>query len=150
MNNNKDLIKNTVYENIEKFEFLIGHRALLLKLPETVNKYYRSTNQTTSNDVETLVETNPEDLKKSLMLKLNCYTKAKKLNIIFASEKLSKFSVIENRVTCIFECIYCDKKVLDCDTHNLAHNSSTPSPTSAQTIQRARKSVLVEVQKLLK
>lgn len=168
VNKNKNVLKGTVYEEKlnDNFTFLIGHKAIILSIPETLKKI-KNKNKTKTK--------NPEQLKSELINKIEKYIKNKKLNCVFSDQKIKKLSVGENSTKCLVECTFCTTRtpctfkthweISNFTKHLRGHIGNPPSNPPSQfnqqagasggtliqpRIQRAKTTVLAEVHSVLK
>lgn len=134
VNKNKSVLKKSCYascyEKNEKFEFLFGHRLLILSLPkkytlfcndkkekkqlrkERLVKLKENSNaddsETTSST--TLKTTGPQEVKNLLLERLNNYKNNKK-NYTINADAVTKFRIIGNEAYCVVQCPFCEKKI---------------------------------------
>lgn len=169
-------LKGSTYEGKPlPFRFLLGHKILILSLPDKIasikKKSGKSKNSHEQNTSDELQVRDPEDHKKILLVKLKTYAKNHNLNFEIKESNITKLNQI-NRVTkCVVECCFCKRKIpCQFDTHwqisnltnhirthlkNSHHNQSqnpvtidSDTSTSLQ-IQRAPQGVLAEITNIL-
>lgn len=107
------LLKGTIYErkpeNNLPFEFLLGHRALILEIPSTLAKYLkRKSDKKTEKKTKKFQEIELENLKVILINKIKNNLKYKKINCEFDIENIGDLSQRGNRVSCLVKCVFCE------------------------------------------
>lgn len=98
-------------ENCKSFKFLLGHRAIILNIPETLKAYKSSKTRKTEKKVKQNTDLDREELKKLLLSKILRNLTFKKVECAFGIENLRKFTVVENRVACSVKCAFCEIEV---------------------------------------
>lgn len=176
VNSNKWLLKHTVYERNDTFKFLIGHKALVLKLPETINKFTKTIieekkkqKESKENNLEN--STDEDEFAKLLVDKINNFLKGRKLSIeakieniitISKSQKWAKVKCMycEHSVKCSFDSVWRTSNLLrHLHTHFNTHSTesladlvadSDQAPNSPLPIERARSTVLSEIKNVIR
>lgn len=105
------------------FEFLLGHKLLILNIPKTIdsikeNKTRKSVKSLENNLSKELHETensseNPpsiDELKRSLLLKFAAYAKKSNLKFEIKENHITKFSRTNNVIHCAVQCCFCNVK----------------------------------------
>lgn len=115
VNENKHIVKKTVYEKSVPFKFLPGHRAIILDLPRKIAEFKnkQANKQTETSTVSS--ELNPdreEELKNLLINKLINYSKYVKFELKFNKTHLCEFKKIGDKVKCRVKCPICPKNYL--------------------------------------
>lgn len=117
----KNLVKGTVYENKDgPFHFLIGHKELILSIPNTLKKL--SAQKKSKNlekkkglgkklDVEIDSEAVASDRANQVIERINKYFKSKKLNCVVNGEHIKLITLAENCAKCVIKCVFCDSEV---------------------------------------
>lgn len=133
VNRNKSILKNSAYDKDGDFQFLLGHRILLLSFPkkyqlfcEDLKNKKTSRKQRLANlkspevEVSDLQETDsenadpefsPERIRNSLVTKINAYTEKNKLKYKIVQNQIKKFKIKGNEAYCVVNCTFCDVKV---------------------------------------
>lgn len=103
--NNKELLKDTKFENkSENFEFLLGHRCLLLELPNKVRDFVES-NRKRKGSVKINIDNIDEDFAKNrLIRKLNNYSYKFALGFVIRSEDILQLEKIHQVFKCKVRC----------------------------------------------
>lgn len=112
--NNSELIealKDSSYEGKPlPFKFLLGHKLLILSIPQNINSIAKNKNrkkfENTQKDSEKIIK--PDELKNLLLVRLADYARKQKLIFEIKEEHIKKFSKIEKIVRCAVKCCYCD------------------------------------------
>lgn len=108
VNENRALLKDTVYENsIEDdllFKFKPGHKSLIVSLPNAL-KVYESRNKIGDRTL------NEEDLKQLLVKKITNFAAKSLLDLNFGVECIVEFQQLNGIYKCRFECPLCLKKI---------------------------------------
>lgn len=124
----RNLFKKTVYETrYEKnqnadlntdgeFHFLIGHRELLLSIPESLKqKNARKKNNETIINTESSTESLIEDLSNKLISKINKYFEEKKLNLEINNEHIIHVNLTDDinscTLKCVLKCYFCEMQI---------------------------------------
>lgn len=115
INQNKHFLKKTVYENIPEFEFLPGHRAVLLDIPNKIKQYNKSKEEKAEEkkkQAEEEIAVKTAELKKSLVKKVKNYT-----DKIEFETKVDETNIIESTqvgtlLQCRLKCSDCEKTFL--------------------------------------
>lgn len=106
--NHPHLLNGTIYESkLDShlpFEFLIGHRALILEIPSTLEKYLT---RKIEKKVKNSKEIEPQNLRVLLTNKIINNLKKKNINCEFEIENIGEFTQKENRFTCLVKCVFC-------------------------------------------
>lgn len=162
VSNNLNLLNKTEYVNAtgelktKPFEFLIGHKALILNFPQEIKDLQSSNEIEKKNKIENLSE---NDLKALLVLKIINYITNKKITTIKTlnptenlTQFITNFEKNPDRVRVLVKCPFCVKKIpctfdtiwriSNFGTHILACSKKT---VKRPEIQRARLGVLSEV-----
>lgn len=105
----KELLKNTIYENqIGEFKFLIGHKTLILKIPEHVRSRLASVKENTQ-----LPTLDSDALKLDLLAKIQNRINSRKLNCVISNEHIESVSVSQtDGAKFAVKCLFCDAKIL--------------------------------------
>lgn len=170
INQNINLLRGTCYVNTNgtlistPFRFLLGHRALILNIPKTIQDFTENKKKKkTGRDGDNGEQLNIENLKESLLLRLENYKKKKNLKFSVTKEHLIKCTLNGNRAKIYVKCVYCDINV-PCTfdnawsisnftkhivMHELAHEHTDIAldiaSTSQSRIQRAEKTASATV-----
>lgn len=108
-----NLLEGTIYEpkleNHLPFKFLIGHRALILEIPLTLDKYLKKKSEKKPRS-EIQPEIQPENLKVLLINTIKTHLNNKKINCDFNIENVCDISQKENRFRCLVKCVFCEVK----------------------------------------
>lgn len=119
--NNLELVsglKGSVYEGKPlPFNFLLGHRVLILSIPEKVqllqksksNKRFPIGNASETENVEK--NRSVDAYKKALLLKLKNYAKKFSLNFEVKENHIKNFSQVNNVIRCNVKCCFCDTRI---------------------------------------
>lgn len=115
-NNNVDLIsvlKNTLYEKKSlPFRFLLGHKLLLLSLPEQITLKKRNSEiKKTKKIREEKPILSAEEHKKKLFLRLKNYANKYDLNFTIDQNNIKKFSVLNKIAQCVVKCCFCEVEI---------------------------------------
>lgn len=111
INENTDLVKDTVYVNNDgslkksPFKFLLGHEALILNIPLDLEKYLQSKSKKKNTTPDII------NLKVLLEKKIKKYIESKGLDLTIQSDDFTSFSVSDNVVKCLARCPICSIKV---------------------------------------
>lgn len=153
VNDRTDLLKGTSdnsgnLKNIP-FKFLIGHEALILRLPNDVEEYLLSKNER-KKEFPAI-----DELKKLFITRIKNFTENKHIELTLNPEDLSKFTNNKSCVKCVANCPICSSKI-DCTystswkisdyckhivtcAQNLAQNNARPTQ-----IQRSTPNVVIQ------
>lgn len=155
----RNLLKNTIYENEEPFKFRIGHRALILNLPSVIEKL--SCEKKKKKEIKIDNELDRDKLHDLLLNKLKKYFISKKINTDITADNIGEINLSENRINCSIKCTICDKRtrciydgywrISNYTNHIVCdHKSSAESvPSSIQPrFQRANPNVLNELNQI--
>lgn len=160
---NPELVKNSIYVD-EKgnlktipFKLKIGHESLLLSIPKDL-KDYLSKKELEKKEEKGIPAI--DELRNSLIRKLEQYCSKKKINATLDIELLSNFSTINNQVKCLIKCLFCNTKytctfdtcwrISNYYNHIREHNNLCAQKTVHLEIERAAPgSVLSEVENVL-
>lgn len=119
----RDLIAGTIYENKTPFKFLPGHRALLLSIPKKIaeKKLIKKEKKSKSDGVNNTLDSGLIDdeqqqkYKTELIAKLSNYCKKIDLYLNLESKDISNFVSHEDRIKCFVQCPHCTtKKTFTC------------------------------------
>lgn len=114
VNENKHLIKDTIYETKEgTFKFLIGHRIVLLNIPQTLNAYKnKNQRKNLEKNKSSEIALNKNEILMKLLTKIKNYFLIKKIECEFSIENnITEVAVNENSIKCRVKCIKCDVKI---------------------------------------
>lgn len=111
VNENKNILKNTNYKSNIEFKFAIGHKLLLLNLPQYLENYEKSLSeskkQSNKKDIENI---SPLELKKDLLNKLQNYTEKFKFDFIVSDQLIEELDKSDSGVfKCRVKCCICGK-----------------------------------------
>lgn len=110
------------FEKDEEFKFLYGHRLLLLSLPQKLAKFreFKKKNKqkrkeilkelksSTNVDTETISLDRLDQIKKTLLVKLNNFAKGQ---LPITENEVKKFNAKGNHAYCVVKCPYCKTEV---------------------------------------
>lgn len=105
-------MENTVYQNIDPFEFRPGDRTLFLSLPNIVRSYtdFKKTKKRTVKVPQN--QKSEAELKTELLNKLMNYMKNKKYDIQLKNEFITEFVKIQDNARCRVNCTFCDMHIV--------------------------------------
>lgn len=106
VNENRHLFANTIYERVEKFSFLLGHRNLLLDLPKSVEDLSKKKRKKNARKDEN-VPLSAETVINSLLEKIKNYAQKKDLNFAIGADNIKNLKITDNRASCIVQCSVC-------------------------------------------
>lgn len=109
VNKNRYLLKNTVYEENEPFEFLIGHKVLITSIPENI-KNFDAQKEKKKKEKKT-INIDQDKLEIDLLTKLNNYAKSTKSNFTVSKESVVEFNKTDFGIKCRIICPLCSKAV---------------------------------------
>lgn len=115
VNRKKELLEGTNYINedgsltSDPFKFLIGHKLLLLSIPQTIVEYTSEKRNKKKNLPTTVI--NPETVTSSLLTRFQNYQKTNFLKNPITIDHLKEFTLNENRAKVLVKCIQCDLEV---------------------------------------
>lgn len=102
---NKELLKDIKFENEENFVFLLGHRCLLLELPNKVRDFIESKPKRSKKGSNKINENiDEESAKNGLIQKLNNYSEKFSLGFVIRSENISQLEKVEQNFKCKVHC----------------------------------------------
>lgn len=119
MNENKHLLKKTVYDSTQVFKFMPGHRAVIEEIPKKIvelNKYRQRKAESEAENAVLVSEEQKIKLKQSLIDKLIKYAKGLNCVISLQFTDIVEFEYSEKNQSiefkCRVKCPFCDKKYL--------------------------------------
>lgn len=112
LNENRHILENTIYQNINPFEFRPGDRTLLLSLPKIIHEYkeLRKAKKRLPKVVQN--QKSEADLKTELLNKLMNYTKSRKYDIQLKIEDITEFLKDQQNARCRVKCVFCDMNIV--------------------------------------
>lgn len=171
INQNIALLRGTNYIDTNgslisaPFKFLLGHKSLILNIPKTIEEFTdnKKKKKSVKNAEASGEQSNIENLRESLLLRLENYRKKKNLKFSVSQDHLIKCTLDDKRSKIHVKCVYCDVHVpcLFVNTwcisnytkHILTHEHTDTNTNIASTsqsvgqsgIQRAEKSASATV-----
>lgn len=115
VNKNRYLLKNTVYEENEPFEFLIGHKVLITSIPENIKNFDAQKEKKKKENKTKNID--QDKLEKDLLTKLNNYAKSTKSNFTVSKESVVELKKTDSGIKCRVICPLCSKAVA-CEHNN--------------------------------
>lgn len=113
-------LKGSTYEQKPlPFRFLLGHKILILSIPEKINSLKKNKTKKRlgkrllgqiENDSEEKVY-GPEEYKNALLLKLKNYADKYKLNFEIKENNIKKFTQVNKVIRCVVQCCFCETKI---------------------------------------
>lgn len=127
---NPTIVEKTIYKDIAKdFEFNLGHKTLLLSIPEFLAKHSKkkspkkklnskessgeqSIDETNTPKLAPHIEVDPETLKKDLISKIKNYEKNNKIEFSLEAIHFNKVSLLDRKYRCTVTCPVCGVQLL--------------------------------------
>lgn len=168
----KELIKNTIYEKKEgNFKFLIGHKQLILAIPETLAETIRAKKRKTEKKNEVKLDANI--LGHDVINRINNYMQSRNLDCKVEEEHIQVIDFDEDgptgRAKVVLKCVFCEiETACTYDKHwhisnytkhvsshlknaeKISEKNGQPSVQQSIEIQRGRRSVLSDVEHVLR
>lgn len=121
VNSKKELLEGTIYLkedgslHSEPFKFLIGHRLLILSIPKSFSEYKDNKEKNKKLNLKINSPISPEQLKASLLERLQNYKKSNNWKLTLTLDNLKKCVLYkinsQNRAKVQVKCVYCDTQV---------------------------------------
>lgn len=110
INENREILNNLNWDSNEPFKFKLGHKSLILRLPNIIKSYLESKKRKT----EINKEKNETVVKTELKNKLSNYMRRHSYEVQFTSSNIIEFEKIKeekNIYRCRIVCVFCGKSV---------------------------------------
>lgn len=107
--NNRDILKKTKYENRHPFSFDIGDKSSILRLPKIIKNANKLKKEI--KDEKNIENFNEDTLKKELVQKVKEYLKKQKVIYAFEKTNILKVQVLQKKIQFLVECSSCKSKI---------------------------------------
>lgn len=111
---NREILSGSVYENKKPFKLLPGHKGLILAIPQKIGKLHSDKKTLNKNKQERQIVSFDDDQielqKKELIAKLEHFCKNTELHLELNVSDICELKVTDDRITCLVCCPYCQAK----------------------------------------
>lgn len=113
INENKEILKNSVYEHLVEndlpFKLKPGHKSIILTLPKSLQEY--KVKQKSKIEAALPIPPKEDELKKSLVAKLIKFAKKFSYEIEFSESSIHDFCDANTNLTCVVACPFCETRI---------------------------------------